>query len=309
VTYQWLRNGWVDAGGPLKSGMAQPGVAGIYAAVATDQGLSAESKAAIVAPLISERLAGDGKIVGTNIRHPNGNIYDQMQPTGFGMSATAEPGEVLRISYCDETDDIVQVEFSGAGTLSLLVVGGGPPAEARSYNQPGVQYVRGHAHIVIGGADESTNVAVFTVGRVTAVNQTLFRDDVAYDGVADVASLAIVSRNGKFGGIYGGNANFTAGDGFTGVYAPGVEFLGPVRIHNVRARANARPLLVTGHVAEIFIGGGDMERANAGPVEVGDVGRLRFVDAVDSHGRTLPAQGNRGRYVRDGVDVTSRIAP
>jgi hypothetical protein len=44
----------------------------------------------------------------------------------------------------------------------------GTPAPAANYNQPGVNYVRGHVGIVITGADETTNLSVFSVGRIIA---------------------------------------------------------------------------------------------------------------------------------------------
>jgi hypothetical protein len=62
-----------------------------------------------------------------------------------------------------------------------------------------------------------------SVGPITAVNQTLFNDEVTYDGVADIAFIAIQSANGKFGGIRTGNTTYYASQGFTGVYAPGVD--------------------------------------------------------------------------------------
>ena len=48
--------------------------------------------------------------------------------------------------------------------------------------------------------------------------------------MADVAVVAISSTNGKFGGLRAANASFFATKGLTGIYAPGIDFAGPVFI-------------------------------------------------------------------------------
>ena len=49
-------------------------------------------------------------------------------------------------------------------------------------------YMKGHAGIVVTGANVDSNLTIFSVGRGNAVNQGLFRSDVTYDGFADLAS-------------------------------------------------------------------------------------------------------------------------
>src|SRR5690606_34045086 len=107
-------------------------------------------------------------------------------------------------------------------------------------------YMRGHAGIVIAGANETTNVSVFSVGRANAIDQTLFRADVSYDGVADLAYIAILSSNGKFGGLRCANASFFATKGLTGIYAPGVQFTGPVYVGDIDAFDDAESVLQLG---------------------------------------------------------------
>ena len=58
----------------------------------------------------------------------------------------------MRASYIDMNDDIVQVEFSGAGTVTLTLAGMSGPALPVNYNQS-VAYVKGHATIAIADAD------------------------------------------------------------------------------------------------------------------------------------------------------------
>src|SRR4051812_47319999 len=55
----------------------------------------------------------------SNIQHPNGNIYDQVLMKTASITVTADPGQVTRVSFLDPQGDIVQAEFSGAGSLSI----------------------------------------------------------------------------------------------------------------------------------------------------------------------------------------------
>ncbi|HWL17967.1 MAG TPA: serine hydrolase, partial [Opitutus sp.] len=218
----------------------------------------------------------------------------------------AQPGKIVRTSFIDLDDDIVQVEFSGAGTLTIRLEAASDPAAPVNYVQPGVNYVKGHATIEITEADESSYLTIFSVGKITALNQTLFRDDATYDGVADVALVTIHSRNGKFAELRTGNAHYFAGSGLTGVYAPGVSF-NKVFIGDVTGDDDAIAVILTGAVADARITGGSLEQLNGGSVEVGEIDRLQFTDGMTSHGATLPAQSNRGKLVRGGVDVTAEL--
>src|SRR5690606_15846447 len=76
----------------------------------------------------------------------------------------------------------------------------------------------------------------------------LFKAGESYDGVADVALINISSETGRFGGVRAANARFYAVAGYTGVFAPGVRFSGPVYAHDVNARDDATPVLVTGAI-------------------------------------------------------------
>ena len=143
------------------------------------------------ASLCAATLSGEAIEVASDVVHPNGNVYDQVLMRGAFATVRADPGQVMRISFVGLTDDIVQVEFSGKGLLSIFLADASGPAPAVKYNQPGVDYMRGHASLRIDGPDATTNLSVFSVGRLTAVNQALFRSDVPYDGFADLAVVEI----------------------------------------------------------------------------------------------------------------------
>ncbi len=309
ATYQWLRNGAALSGATSAShtvSTMQPAGTGIYTAAITASGVTTEEHA-ILALNTSSKVIGTGTEVGPNITHANGNRYDQLLLTGAAASLTADAGQVTRISFIDANDDIVQVEFAGAGTLSLSLDSASAPAAPVKYNQA-VNYVKGHASIVVTGADHTTNLSVFTVGKSNAVNQTLFRDDVTYDGVADIAYIAILSANGKFGGLRTANTSFFATRGLTGVYAPGVQFTGPLFVGDINAFDSATPVLMIGSATgTTSINGGNLSQTNARAVQVSGLTQLTFVAGSTSHGTAQSAKTNLGRLEQNGIDVTSQV--
>lgn len=85
-------------------------------------------------------------------------------------TGSADPGQISRISFGDLNDEIVQVEFSGAGTLTVVLTVESGPAVASRYNQPDVVYMKGHAAIEITDTDKTTNLAIFSVGSLTCLS-------------------------------------------------------------------------------------------------------------------------------------------
>ncbi|HYD82515.1 MAG TPA: immunoglobulin domain-containing protein, partial [Opitutus sp.] len=309
-TLQWQRNGSnlaAASSSSLALSNVQPADAGIYTVNATN-GSTVTAQHAIVGLTTSSKVIGTGNEVEANIVHPNGNIFDQVLLTGPAEAITADhaQNQITRTSYIDLDGDIVQVEFSGPGTLSLVLDNPTDPAPPANYNQT-VNYMKGHAGIVITGATEQTNVSVFSVGRATAVNQALFKNNVTYDGIADIAFIAISSSNGKFGGVRTANANYFAAKGLTGLYAPGVAFQGPVYIGDIIASATATPVLIIGSGSDTRITGGNLDQDNDAAVEVDGLTQLKFTAGGDSHGNTLLAQTNAGVLKDNGVDVTTQI--
>jgi hypothetical protein len=176
ATFQWQRNGQnlADATDPeLKLTSVEPSHVGIYQVTMGNAAGYSISTPAILGITTSNKVVGTGRELSpTNITHANGNIFDQILLEGPAATITADPGQVTRISFVDLNNDIVQVEFSGAGSLSLVLDNSSGPAAPGSYNQPGVGYMRGHVALVITAADETTNVGVFAVGRITAFDPT-----------------------------------------------------------------------------------------------------------------------------------------
>jgi cyclophilin family peptidyl-prolyl cis-trans isomerase len=311
TSFRWQRNG-VDVPGATSPTLTlqniQPASAGVYVALASNGTVTSASQPAVIGVTSSAKVVGAATEVGPNIKHPNGNVYDQLLLTGAAATVTADAGQITRLSYVDPNDDIVQVEFSGAGALTLVLDDAAAPAVSTLYNQAGVSYVKGRASIVIAGANESTYVSVFTVGRANAVNQGLFRTDVVYDGVADLNSLSILSANGKFGGIFTGDVRYAATKGLAGVFAPGVQVAGRATVGDVSAEASAIPVLVFGQADDARVTGGDLLQGNAHAVQVDGLMQLQLTAGATSHAAPLPPQAIRGRLERNGADVTAAVA-
>lgn len=309
-TYQWKKNG-VDVPGATGATLVltnvQPTDVGLYTVTVTSGGVAVTTAPVPLELTFTGKVAGAASEVAANITHPNGNVYDQVLLSGAAASVKADAGQVTRVSFVDLTNDIVQVEFSGAGVLTITLDNASGPAAAVNYNQPGVSYMKGHATLTITGADATTNLGVFSVGSATAVNQALFKAGTTYDGFADLALVSIASGDGKFGGVRTGNASYFATKGLTGVYAPGVAFSGPLLVGDISGSDAAGAVLVTGAVSDAQVTGGDLLQANNGAVTVSGMTTLKFSAGTKADGTNLPAQANRARLLRDGIDVTSQL--
>ena len=229
------------------------------------------------APLV---LEGSGEVAGENIQHPNGNIFDQVLLTGQSIKLQAKPGQITRVSFMDEDEDIVQVEFSGSGafTVSLDPDTFLPSALPPRYNQD-VMYVTGKPTVVIEGADASTFFSIFTVGTINAVNQALFPEGQVYDAEADVTLVEVLNSTG-FGGMQLSNVVFSGSIGKTGVDARGVPIAVRLTVGDIDADGDAVPHLLFGSGSftvpagntGLRITGGDLTQTNEASVVVAESG-------------------------------------
>jgi hypothetical protein len=191
--------------------------------------------------------------------------------------------------------------------------------------------VKGHVGIVVTGADETSHLSVFSVGRATAFDPTgtynilaapgpgndpaangsaLFQGHGAtdYDGVADIAFVAISSPTRKFGGLRTANVRYWSLSGTTGVYAPGIEFTGPIYLADITAMNDATPCLLIGSTqGDVRIAGGNLLQENGRSVDVKGLTRLWFTGGTTSAGSFLSAQANLGVLEQEHVDVTARL--
>jgi hypothetical protein len=310
MTYQWQKDG-VNLPGATNATLTvanvQPANVGFYQVVVSSWGTSVTSTPVFLEMTFTGQIAGSATLAGANIQHANGNFYDQVLLTGAAASVKADPGQIVRVSYVDLTNDIVQLEMSGAGVLTVNLEGSSGPAAPVNYNQPGILYMKGHASIALTGADATTNVSVFSVGRNNAVDQTLFLTGVTYDGYADIALLAIASADARFAGVRTANASYFRSNGMTGIYAAGVQFSGPVYVSDIDGANSANAVLVLGSAPDVRIAGGDLFQSSGARVEVSGMTRLQFTAGTSSGGVLLSAQANRGVLMTNGVNVTGQL--
>lgn len=243
-----------------------------------------------------------------NISHPNGNVYDQVLMKGSSITVNADAGQVTRVSFLDLSGDIVQAEFSGAGTLSISFDSASfeSGVAPENYLQEGITYVKGLATFTIQGSDSSTNFSVFSVGSGNAKTPGLF-DDTHTGGnhLADVQRLTIVADpsnpNGSiFGGIRAGNAVFSGASGVVGITAASVQVQDVVVVGDVDATAAATPVLSFGQNSQfgsVTIAGGDLEQTNGKAISnPGYAYQLSATAGTNSAGTTLPAQDIDGSF-------------
>lgn len=257
-------------------------------------------------------LEGSGTVVGFNIVHSNGNVFDQILLEGPLVTLRADPDQITRASFLDEDDDIVQVEFSGEGTLTIILDADTfvEPAPPRKYNQPDVNYAKGHPSIIIEGADSSTFFSIFSVGRLNSVNQNLFPEDEVYDAQADISLVEIINSSGM-GGILTANAAFSASTGNIGLRALGVPVAVRVLIGDIDALENAVPHLLFGNNSftveasnpGMRITGGDLVQTNGASIVIAPSGSttpgfdvLISQNNVKSDGTTQPTQSTNATF-------------
>ncbi len=264
-------------------------------------------------------LGGLGDIAGEDIQHPSGNFFDQVLLTGPYIKLKAEPSQITRVSFMDEDEDIVQVEFSGAGTFTVTLEPATfmPPAIPPRYNQV-VEYVTGKPSVVIDGADSNTFFSIFTVGKINAVNQALFPEGQVYDAQADVTLVEVINSTGM-GGMQLSNTVFSGNTGKVGVDARGVPIAVRLTIGDIDASGDAVPYLLFGESSftvpagntGLRVTGGDLKQTNSASIVVAESGSTtpRFETLISQNNfksdeTPQPAQSIDATFINeDGVVI------
>ncbi len=289
LTYQWYTGNSGDTAAPVAGATGSTLTTGAltastnFWAQVTNTGGSADSDTAVItvsAPSVPLVLDGSGDIAGEDIQHANGNVFDQILLTGEFVQLQAKPGQITRVSFMDENEDIVQVEFSGNGTFTVSLDPATflPPAVPPRYNQA-VEYVTGKPSVVIDGADANTFFSIFTVGRINAFNQALFPEGQVYDAQADVALVEVVNSTG-LGGVQLSNTVFSGSTGKVGFDARGVPIAVRLTVGDIDADGDAVPHILFGEgsftVAAgnpgMRITGGDLLQTNGAAIVVAESG-------------------------------------
>ena len=333
LSFQWYEGSSGDIANPVAGATGSTLDTGALTASTnfwvqvTNAGGTANSDTAVItvaAPFVPLVLEGTGDIAGENIQHPNGNIFDQVLLTGESIQLQARPNQITRVSFMDENEDIVQVEFSGAGTFTVTLDPTTflPAALPPRYNQE-VEYVTGKPSVVIDGADSSTFFSIFTVGSINAVNQALFPEGQVYDAQADVTLVEVINSTG-IGGMQLSNTVFSGSMGRIGVDARGVPIAVRLTLGDIDASGDAVPHLLFGSGSftvpagnpGLRITGGDLVQTNGASVVVAESGSMTtgfeetFISQNNfkSDNTPQPTQSINVTFVNeDGDDITVTV--
>ncbi len=329
LTFQWFTGNSGDTASPIAGATGSSFTTSALTASnnfwvqITNAGGSTNSDTAVItvaAPSVPLVLDGSGDIAGENIQHANGNVFDQILLTGESVQLQAKPGQITRVSFMDETEDIVQVEFSGNGTFTVTLDPATflPPAIPPRYNQA-VEYVTGKPSVVIDGADANTFFSIFTVGRINAFNQALFPEGQVYDAEADVTLVEVINSTG-IGGMQLSNTVFSGSTGKVGVDARGVPIAVRLTVGDIDADGDAVPHLLFGEGSftvpagnpGLRITGGDLAQTNDASIVVAESGSttpgfetLITQNNFKSDNTPQPTQSINATFANeDGDDIT-----
>ena len=79
-------------------------------------------------------IIDDGVETESNFLHePSGNTLDLVRLTGQIVTVTADEHQITRVSYIDLDGDLVNVDFAGAGEMSISLADEGFIASADFY--------------------------------------------------------------------------------------------------------------------------------------------------------------------------------
>ncbi len=252
-----------------------------------------------VASAQTNLVSGSGTVY-PNLTNPDGLIYDQVLLTGQTATMQADPNQVLRCSFLDPNGDIVQVEFSGPGQVTIALDASTfvPAAPPSKYNQPSVSYVTGRPTVTVAGNTANTYVTIFTVGSATAVNQALFKTGEVYDGVADVQLLQVSGP--AIGRIRAGNTRFGGSAGLTGIFAPNTNVVERAILYDIKATGSATPVLQFGAGSTFSLDSGAVLLAGGNLAQANNVA----IDVTSGTGTTLTKITTVSNIRSDGSNIT-----
>jgi hypothetical protein len=228
--------------------------------------------------LLATIVAGSGTEVASN-QLLNGGIYDQILMTGASVTVSADPGEVVRVSFLDQGGDIVQAEFAGKGTMTVSLEDVKTAASAgytnknpdQFLNGQKVNYIQGLASITIDKPELNTNLGVYAAGILQNPGFFTGQAKQGDNGLADIARVILVGSPqneagySNMGGIRMGGAVFSAETGVVGIRGENVAIQDIVAIGDIDAKGSGVPTLMfntNSQIQTVFVRGGDLKQTN-----------------------------------------------
>lgn len=228
--------------------------------------------------LLATIVAGSGTEVASNVPL-NGGIYDQILMTGASVTVSADPGEVVRVSFLDQGGDIVQAEFAGKGTMTVSLEDVKTAASAgytnknpdQFLNGQKVNYIQGLATITVDKPELNTNLGVYAAGILQNPGFFTGQAKQGDNGLADIARVILVGNPNNeagysvMGGIRMGGATFSAATGVVGIRGENVAIMDIVAIGDIDAKESGVPTLMfntNSQFQTVFVRGGDLRQTN-----------------------------------------------
>ena len=207
-------------------------------------------------------IIDDGVETESNFLHePSGNTLDLVRLTGQIVTVTADEHQITRVSYIDLDGDLVNVDFAGAGEMSISLADEGFIASADFYESSPYSglndefgFVTGKASFFIVGSDATTYFSVFTVGPANDFPDASVTG-VGGDGVADITRVIITADpsnpfDSNFNSLFLANTRFTGSTGIVGISTVNVNVKGAVQIGDLNASDSGVPTLLFGAASQ-----------------------------------------------------------
>lgn len=246
----------------------------------------------------SEILSGAGYAPDewSDLIHPSGEHYNQILLMGESMTLIAKETQTTRLLYEDLNNDVVCVEFSGEGSLSIRFENVPNTLLRSPIKYKGLKrYRQGHARLSIEGATEETYLSVYALGPSNGEDLSVFPANEVYDGRADLKSIRITGTG--MGGLYLGNAHFSGSNGLVGIDASGVPIHGRVAIGGISATGSGEPAILLGEGSTlawddgaVLVASSGLEQPNGSSIWISGFSSALSVASRDSNGSVLPAR-------------------
>jgi len=228
--------------------------------------------------LLATIVDGSGLQIASNVSL-NGGVYDQILMTGPSLTVIADPGEVVRVSYLDADGDIVQAEFAGKGSMTLLLenfktagsVGYINKNPSQTLNGKLLEYVQGSATVVIDQPSSNTNLGMYAAGSIQNPGFFAGQAKQGGNGLADIERVILIgdptnaAGYSNMGGIRMGGVVFSADNGVVGIRGENVAVQSIVAIGDIDARGSAVPTLMFNSNSQfqtVIVRGGDLRQSN-----------------------------------------------
>lgn len=224
-----------------------------------------------------------GTEVRSDVLQPDGSVYDEVLMTGQAVEVRADPGQGVHVVFLDPDGDLVQVDYSGVGWVSITMPAADDPVHAGTsraavgnvaaehYLASAARYVQGLATVAVGESDASSNLSITSVGPANGAATLFDPTHQGGDHFADLARILLVGNPSNpagfsnFGSLEAGNVQFSDVVGFVGIIGKDVAVQGTVSIGDIETHESGVPTLSFNSNSQfqtVWVRGGDLSQPN-----------------------------------------------